>query len=72
MIALRSTASEGTVSRIVARIEPPNPVTLPAYLADIVVTEHGAAELRGLTLEGRAEALRALAHPDHRARLSPA
>ena len=46
-------------------------MTLPAYLADIVVTEHGAAELRGLTLEGRAEALAALAHPDHRARLSP-
>ena len=72
LIALRSTASEGTISRIVERIEPPNPVTLPAYLADIVVTEHGATELRGLTLEGRAEALRALAHPDHRARLSPA
>jgi acetyl-CoA hydrolase len=72
VIALRSTAAEGTVSRIVRSIEPPSPVTLPSYLADVVVTEHGAAELRGLTLEGRATALRALAHPDHRAALSPA
>ena len=43
---------------------------LPAHLADIVVTEHGVAELRGLCLEERAEALIAIADPAHRDALS--
>ncbi len=42
---------------------------LPNYLADVVITEHGTAELRGLPLSERAEALIAIAHPDHRAAL---
>lgn len=64
--ALRSTAARGTISRIVRCIEPPNPVTLPAYLADVIVTEHGRAEVRALSGADRAEAIRAVAHPDHR------
>jgi acyl-CoA hydrolase len=31
-----------------------------------VVTEWGVAELRGRSIRGRAEALIAIAHPDHR------
>lgn len=66
VLALRSTAARGTVSRIVRSIDPPKPVTLPAYLADVIVTEHGAVELRGLTLEARARALASIADPAHR------
>jgi acyl-CoA hydrolase len=66
VLALKSTAAGGTVSRIVRAIEPPNPVTLPAYLADAVITEHGRAEVRGLAGAARAEALRGVAAPHHR------
>lgn len=66
IMALRSTASAGTISRIVRQIDPPAPTTIPAYLADVVVTEHGVAELRGVGLAARAEALRGLAAPQYR------
>lgn len=72
ILALRSTASRGELSRIVRRIEPPNPVTLANYLADIVVTEHGRVEVRGLPGAARAAALRSLAHPRHREALAHA
>lgn len=71
IVALPSTAAEGRISRIVRSIEPPNPTTMPAYVADIVVTEHGAAEVRSLPRRPRAERLRDLAHPEHRAALAP-
>ncbi len=45
-------------------------VTIPRYCADVVVTEHGAAHLRGKTLRQRREALLAIAHPDFRAALA--
>ena len=41
-----STAAKGSVSRIVQQLTVGAPTTLPSYLADIVVTEHGAVELR--------------------------
>ncbi len=66
ILAFPSTAAGGKVSRIVRRIEAPGRVTLPAYVADLVVTEYGVASLRGLSHEDRAEALIAIAHPDHR------
>jgi acetyl-CoA hydrolase len=68
--ALKSTAAGGSVSRIVRHIEAPDPTTLPAYLADVVVTEHGRAEVRALAGSERADAIRAVAHPDHRAALA--
>jgi acyl-CoA hydrolase len=40
--------------------------TLPRYLADGVVTEHGVAELRGLGMDARAAALIGIAAPEHR------
>jgi acyl-CoA hydrolase len=40
--------------------------TVPRYLADAVVTEHGVAELRGLSLDARAQAMIAIAAPEHR------
>ncbi len=70
VLALRSTAARGTISRVVRRIEPPNPVTLPNYLCDVVATEFGRVDVRGLAGHRRAAALRSIAHPDHRADLA--
>jgi len=47
-------------------------VSLSRADIDIVVTEHGAADLRGLGLDARAGALIQIAHPDHRAMLDSA
>ena len=69
IVALPSTSGSGSISRVVSRIEPPAPVTLPAYLADIFVTEHGVAELRGVGRAARADLVRALADPAHLAAL---
>ena len=71
ILALKSTAARGAISRIVASIDAPDRITLPAYTADIIVTEYGVAEVRGLPLQARAEALCAIAHPDHQANLKP-
>ncbi len=61
VIALPSTA--GTASRIVARLS--GPATLARADAGVIVTEHGVADLRGLTLDQRRERMLAIAHPDH-------
>ena len=64
IIAMPATAARGTVSKIVTRLSPGAPTTLPSYTADIVVTEFGAVELRGKTLRERAELLASIAHPN--------
>lgn len=63
VIALPSTGREGAVSRIVPRLSAGAAVTSPRFVAEWVVTEHGAAALRGKGERGRAEALLAVAHP---------
>ena len=70
VIAMPATAAQGRVSRIVERLDADAVVTTPRYLADIVVTEHGIARLRGRTLAQRADALRAIAAPQFRAALT--
>lgn len=65
-IVLRSTAKGGTISRIVSQLGPGQVVTTIKNTVDMVVTEHGVAELRGRSMAKRAEALIAIAHPDHR------
>jgi acyl-CoA hydrolase len=72
MICLRATAARGTLSRIVPSLGEGGLCTLPRYWADTVVTEHGVAELRGLPLEARAQALIGIAAPEHRAALAQA
>ncbi|WP_156840669.1 acetyl-CoA hydrolase/transferase family protein [Novosphingobium aquimarinum] len=62
MVLVPSTARGGTVSRIVPRLTAPS-VSLSRDLADTVITEHGVAELRGLSLDGRAQAMIAIAAP---------
>jgi 4-hydroxybutyrate CoA-transferase len=69
IIALPSTASKGTQSRIVAQFEPGQPVTTSRYDVDYVATEYGVAALRGKTLRQRCEALIEIAHPDFRDQL---
>ena len=72
LICLPSTARRGTVSRIVPAIDGRGLCTVPRYLADAVITEYGVAQLRGRSLTERAQALIAVAHPDHRETLTAA
>jgi acyl-CoA hydrolase len=69
IIALPSKGKGGAVSRIVARLAEGAGVTTPRYLADWVVTEHGAARLKGLSTGARARALIGLADPEVREKL---
>jgi itaconate CoA-transferase len=64
IIAARSTAAKGKVSRIVARLD--GPVTTPRIDTHYVVTEFGAVNLKGLSSTERAQELIALAHPEFR------
>lgn len=64
VIALPATARDGTVSRITARLS--GPVTTARSEVDVIVTEFGAAELKGRTLAERARRLAAIAHPGFR------
>ena len=66
IVAMPSTAAGGKASRIVPRLGEQEAVTVPRVLADRIVTEYGVAELRGRSLEERATALRAIAHPNFR------
>ena len=70
IIVCPSTAKDGTISRIVARLD--GPVTTPRNDTHIVVTEYGIADLKGKSLSERAEALIAIAHPAFRAGLTEA
>jgi acyl-CoA hydrolase len=63
---LRSTAREGTVSRIVPRLRLGSAVTTLKNTVDKVVTEYGVAELRGRTIRERTHALIGVAHPAFR------
>jgi 4-hydroxybutyrate CoA-transferase len=72
IIALPSTGREGAVSRIVPRLGAGAAVTTPRFLADWVVTEHGAARVRGLGERERATALIGVAHPGFQGELERA
>jgi acyl-CoA hydrolase len=53
-------------SRIVPWFGPGAVITTPRHHVDVIVTEYGAAELEGLTVQQRGEALAAIAHPQFR------
>ncbi len=72
LICLPSTARGGSVSRIVPALDAQALCTVPRHLMDVVVTEHGVAELRGASLDGRAQALIGIAAPEHRDALANA
>ena len=64
LMVLASTAKGGAISKIVPQLS--GPVTTARTEVDVVVTEYGAAELKGQTLAERARRLVAIAHPDFR------
>ncbi len=70
IIALSATAKGGSLSKIVPTLS--GPVTTARTEVDVIVTEFGAAELKGQALAERARRLVAIAHPDFRERLDRA
>jgi acyl-CoA hydrolase len=70
-VVLHSTTSNGE-SRIVPQLAAGDAVTTPKNTVDKIVTEYGVAELRGRSIRERTRALIAVAHPDHRAKLTRA
>ena len=66
VIALPSTAAEGTRSRVVATLAPGAGVVTTRAHVRTVVTEWGVAELFGKSVAERTRALIAIAHPDFR------
>ena len=70
IIALPATAKSGKISRIAVNLS--GPVTTARTDVDVIVTEFGAAELRGQTLVERARRMIAIAHPDFREELDRA
>lgn len=70
VFGLPATAGKGKVSRIVSRLGQGSYVGSPRHAADIVVTEFGVAELRGLSVHARAEKMIELAAPAFREELA--
>lgn len=72
IIALPATAKNGAVSRIVPRLEPGSGVVTTRGHVQWIVTEYGAVNLRGRSLQERAELLISIAAPDFRNELRQA
>lgn len=70
LMVLGSTAKGGSISKIVPTLA--GPVTTARTEVDVIVTEFGAAELKGQTLAERTRRLIAVAHPDFREELDRA
>ncbi|HWY59669.1 MAG TPA: acetyl-CoA hydrolase/transferase C-terminal domain-containing protein [Terriglobales bacterium] len=69
IIAISSTAKDGTISRIVPILSPGAGVVTSRGLIRYVVTEYGVAYLHGKTIRQRAQALIDIAHPKFREEL---
>lgn len=69
IIAIRSTAKKGEISRLVATLDPGAGVVTSRGDVRFVVTEYGVADLLGKSVRERAMSLIAIAHPDHRGEL---
>ena len=72
IICLPATAKKGKSSRVVPSLGTRSICTLPRYLADTVVTEHGVAEIKNLSPNARAEALIHIAAPEYQQTLASA
>lgn len=69
IIAVRSTAKRGEISRIVPSLETGAGVVTSRGDVRYVVTEHGIADLQGESIRDRALALIAIAAPEYRSEL---
>lgn len=69
VIAVSSTAKNGTVSKIVPFLDQGARVTTSHHDVNYVVTEYGVAKLRHATFKERARQLIAIAHPNFRPEL---
>lgn len=72
IVCLPASAAKGAVSRIIDPADARGPVSLSRLDTDIVVTEHGAADLRGKGYDARAEALISVAAPPFQQALAEA
>lgn len=72
VICLPAKTRRGSVSRIVPALSAASLCTVPRHFADAVITEHGVAELRGLSTQQRAQALIGIAAPEHQESLERA
>ena len=72
IIAFYSTAKSGTVSRVVPTLAPGAIVTTPRTEVQWLVSEYGAANLKGKSTRERAKAIIGLAHPQFRDELTAA
>jgi acyl-CoA hydrolase len=72
ILALRSTASGGKISRIVPELNPGGGVVTTRGHVHWMITEYGAVNLHGMTLRERGNALISIAHPDFRSELARA
>ena len=61
-----STRDGQLVNRIMPKLPEGSIVSTPRHHVDIVITEHGIAELQGRTVRERARALAAISHPQFR------
>jgi acyl-CoA hydrolase len=66
IVVLPSTAAKGKISRIVHARDATGPVSLGRFDIDLVITEHGIADLRGKSHAARRTALIGIADPAHR------
>lgn len=69
IIAMESTAQNGTISRIVSRLTPGAGVVTTRGDVHYVATEYGVAYLHGKCIQERSLALISIAHPDFREQL---
>lgn len=72
ILAMRSTAQNDAISRIVPMLSEGANITAGRNEVDYIVTEYGCVRLRGLSLRQRAEALVGIAHPKFRPMLEEA
>jgi len=72
IVALNASGQRGTLSRIVAQLSSPSVASLSRVDVDLVITEHGVADLRTASVHERAEALIQIADPAFRPALRSA
>ncbi len=69
IIAINATTHGGKYSKIVFELKPGAKVSISRNDIDTVVTEFGAAKLKGKSVAERSKLMIGLAHPDHREQL---